>query len=140
MTAAVRQRPSFPDLFDWADQFRPFFAARSLLSPHPIRVEDKVEDGHYVIRAEMPGIDPDEDVKITVENDRLVIEAERTEDKSDKTHSEFQYGSFRRVMTLPTGAKVDDIKATYNDGILTVTMGVGAEPEAKARQIPVARS
>jgi HSP20 family molecular chaperone IbpA len=140
MTAAVRQRPSFPDLFDWADQFPPFFAARSLLSPHLIRVEDKVEDGHYVIKAEMPGIDPDKDVKITVENDRLVIEAERTEDKSDKAHSEFQYGSFRRAMTLPTGAKVDDIKATYNDGILTVAIAVGEEPEAQARQIPIARS
>jgi HSP20 family molecular chaperone IbpA len=139
MTTVVRQRPLFPDLFDWADQFPPFFAARSLMSPHLIRVEDKVEDGHYVIRAEIPGIDPDKDVKITVEDNRLVIHAERTEDKSDKTHSEFQYGSFRRAMTLPSGAKVDDIKATYNDGILTVAIGIGEEPSAQARQIPVAR-
>ena len=140
MTAAVRQRPQFPDLFDWADQFPPFFAARSLLSPHLIRVEDKIEDGRYVIKAEMPGIDPDKDVKITVNNDRLVIDAERTEDKSDKSHSEFQYGSFHRAMTLPVGAKVDDIKATYNDGILTVTIGIGEETPVQARQIPVARS
>jgi HSP20 family molecular chaperone IbpA len=42
-------------------------------------------------------------------------------------------------MTLPTGAKADDIKATYNDGILTVAVGVGAEPSAQARQIPVVR-
>jgi HSP20 family molecular chaperone IbpA len=139
MAAVVRQRPLLPELFDWADQFPPFFAARSLMSPHLIRVEDKIEDGHYVIRAEIPGIDPDKDVKITVEDDMLVINAERTEDKSDKTHSEFQYGSFRRAMTLPTGAKADDIKATYNDGILTVAVGVGAEPSAQARQIPVVR-
>ena len=109
------------------------------MSPHLIRVEDKIEDGHYVIRAENPGIDPDKDVKITVEDDLLVISAERTEDKSDKTHSEFQYGSFRRAMTLPIGAKVDDIKATYNDGNLTVAVGVGTEPPAQARQIPVVR-
>jgi HSP20 family molecular chaperone IbpA len=140
MTAAVRQRPQFPDLFDWADQFPPFFAARSLLSPHLIRVEDKIEDGRYVIKAEMPGIDPDKDVKITLNNDRLVIDAERTEDKSDKSHSEFQYGSFHRAMTLPAGAKVDDIKATYNDGILTVTIGIGEETPVQARRIPVARS
>jgi HSP20 family protein len=139
MAAVVRQRPLLPELFDWADQFPPFFAARSLISPHLIRVEDKIEDGHYVIRAEIPGIDPDKDVKITIEDDMLVINAERTEDKSDKTHSEFQYGSFRRAMTLPTGAKADDIKATYNDGILTVAVGVGAEPPAQARQIPVVR-
>jgi HSP20 family molecular chaperone IbpA len=42
-------------------------------------------------------------------------------------------------MTLPIGAKVDDIKATYNDGILTVAVGVGTEPPAQARQIPVVR-
>lgn len=139
MTAVVRQRPLFPDLFDWADQFPPFFAARSLMTPHLIRVEDKVEDGHYVIKAEMPGIDPDKDVKITVEDNKLVIDAERTEDKSDKTHSEFRYGSFRRTMSLPTGAKVDDVKATYSDGILTVAIAVGEETSVQARQIPVAR-
>ena len=41
-------------------------------SSHLIRVEDKIEDGHYVIRAEMPGLDPDKDVKITVEDNTLV--------------------------------------------------------------------
>ena len=62
MAAVVRQRPLLPDLFDWAEQFPPFFAARSLMNPHLIRVEDKIEDGQYVIRAEIPGSDPDKDV------------------------------------------------------------------------------
>ena len=138
MAALARQRP-FLDVFDWVDQFPPLFAARSLISPHLIRVEDKIEDGHYVIRAEMPGLDPDKDVKITVEDNTLVIDAERTEEKSDKNRSEFQYGAFRRAMALPAGAKVDDIKATYTDGILTVTIGIGETPSAQAKQIPVAR-
>ena len=134
MTAAVRQRPQFPDLFDWADQFPPFFAARSLLSPHLIRVEDKIEDGRYVIKAEMPGIDPDKDVKITLNNDRLVIDAERTEDKSDKSHSEFQYGSFHRAMSLPADVKTGDVTATYTDGILTVSIGITkAAPAHRSR-------
>ena len=139
MAALARQRP-FLDVFDWVDQFPPLFAARSLISPHLIRVEDKIEDGHYVIRAEMPGLDPDKDVKITVEDNTLVIDAERTEEKSDKNRSEFQYGAFRRAMALPAGAKVDDIKATYTDGILTVTIGIGETPSAQTKQIPVARS
>jgi len=138
MAALARQRP-FLDVFDWVDQFPPLFAARSLISPHLIRVEDKIEDNHYVIRAEMPGLDPDKDVKITVEENTLVIDAERTEEKSDKNRSEFQYGAFRRAMALPAGAKVDDIKATYTDGILTVTIGIGETPSAQAKQIPVAR-
>lgn len=138
MSALARQRP-FLDMFDWVEQFPPLFAARSLVSPYPIRVEDKIEADHYVIRAEMPGLDPDKDVKITVEDSTLVIDAERTEEKSDKTHSEFQYGAFRRMMALPAGAKVDDITATYTDGILTVTIGLGEAPSAQAKQIPVAR-
>ena len=138
MAALARRRP-FLDVFDWVDQFPPLFAARSLISPHLIRVEDKIEDGHYVIRAEMPGLDPDKDVKITVEDNTLVIDAERTEEKSDKNRSEFQYGAFRRAMALPAGAKVDDIKATYTDGILTVTIGIGETPSAQTKQIPVAR-
>ena len=139
MAALARRRP-FLDVFDWVDQFPPLFAARSLISPHLIRVEDKIEDGRYVIRAEMPGLDPDKDVKITVEDNTLVIDAERTEEKSDKNRSEFQYGAFRRAMALPAGAKVDDIKATYTDGILTVTIGIGETPSAQTKQIPVARS
>jgi len=138
MAALARRRP-FLDVFDWVDQFPPLFAARSLISPHLIRVEDKIEDNHYVIRAEMPGLDPDKDVKITVEDNTLVIDAERTEEKSDKNRSEFQYGAFRRAMALPAGAKVDDIKATYTDGILTVTIGIGETPSAQTKQIPVAR-
>jgi HSP20 family molecular chaperone IbpA len=42
-------------------------------------------------------------------------------------------------MALPAGAKVDDIKATYTDGILTVTIGIGETPSAQTKQIPVAR-
>ena len=138
MTAVIRQRPFLPELFDWAEHLSPFFAARSLVGPHPIRVEDKIEDDRYVIRAELPGVDPEKDVKITVEDNTLVISAERTEEKSDKTRSEFQYGAFRRAMSLPAGAKAEDVKATYTDGILTVTFGVGQE-SPPVRQISVER-
>ena len=139
MTAVARQLSRVPDLFDWVESSWPsLFAARSAFGPQPIRVEDKIEDDHYVIRAELPGIDPDKEVKITVDDHTLVIDAERTEQKSDKTHSEFQYGAFRRVLALPAGVKPDDIKATYTDGILTVTIGVGQAPP-ETRKIPIER-
>jgi len=139
MTAVARQLSRVPDLFDWVESSWPsLFAARSAFGPHPIRVEDKIEDDHYVIRAELPGIDPDKDVKITVDDHTLVIDAERAEQKSDKTHSEFQYGAFRRALALPAGVKPDDIKATYTDGILTVTIGVGQAPP-ETRKIPIER-
>ena len=97
----IRQRPFFPELSTGRCNFPPFLAARSFISPHPFRVEDEFEDGHYVIRAEIPGVDPGTDVRITVGNDTLTIDAERTVDKSDKTRSEFQHGAFHRAMHSP---------------------------------------
>jgi HSP20 family molecular chaperone IbpA len=69
-----------------------------MTSPHPKRVENRVQNCHYLIRAGTPGIDQDKDVKITVEDNRLVIDAERNDDRSHKTHREFHCGSFRRAM------------------------------------------
>ena len=55
---------------------------------------------------------------------RLTIKAERSEKKETKGRSEFRYGSFVRSVTLPAGANEDDIKATYDKGILTVSVAV----------------
>lgn len=140
MTAPVVQRTRVPDLFDWVESAWPsLFAARSVFGTHLIRVEDRIEDDHYVIRAELPGMDPEKDITITVDDHHLIIDAERTEEKVEKTHSEFQYGSFHRAMSLPAGVKYDDVKATYTDGILTVSVGIAKE-EPSAQQIPIARS
>ena len=139
MTTPAVQRTRVPTLFDWLESAWPSLAAtRSVFGTHLIRVEDKLEDDHYVIRAELPGVDPDKDVKITVDDHTLVIDAERTEEKTDKNHSEFQYGSFHRAMPLPAGVQPGDVKATYADGILTVTIGVAKM--APAQQIPIERS
>jgi HSP20 family protein len=86
-----------------------------------------------VVRAELPGIDPEKDVEITVDNGVLTITAERREEKVEGEEgtsgyrSEFRYGSYRRSMTLPTGATEDDVKATYTDGILEVRVPIGTE-------------
>ena len=141
MTTPALQRTRVPDLIDWVESAWPsLFAARSVFGTHLIRVEDKMEGDRYVIRAELPGIDPEKNVKITVDNHTLIIDAERSEETTDKTHSEFQYGSFHRAMSLPAGVKPDDVKATYTDGILTVTVGIAQEAPPTARRIPIERS
>jgi HSP20 family molecular chaperone IbpA len=62
----------------------------------------------------------------------LTIKAERSERKESNGRSEFSYGSFIRSVTLPAGANEDAIKATYDKGILTVSVPVSeAEPAAK---------
>ena len=71
-----------------------------------------------------PGVDPGKDVDITVRDGVLTIKAERTEKKESNGRSEFSYGSFIRSVTLPAGADEDAIKASYDKGILTVSVPV----------------
>ena len=134
----VRQQPRWwlPDL--WSDLFTGFPSSLAALRPgHLIKLEDEMEDGHYVLRAELPGIDPDKDVDITVRDGRLTIKAERTERKETKGKSEFSYGSFTRSVNLPAGADEEDIKATYDKGILIVSVAVPPEAVPSEKHISV---
>lgn len=107
------------------------------ISPQ-IRVEDYVEDGIYVLRADLPGIDPEHDLDVHVEGTRLVVKGERKEDLHDKNRREMHYGGFSRSLQLPADVDVDDITARYDDGVLEVRFPLG-EPSQKIRQIPVTR-
>jgi len=109
----------------------------------PIKVEEFVEDGTVVIRAELPGIDPDEDVDITVADGVLHVVATR-EERSEKERpegyrSEFHYGSLERHIRLPEGAEADDITATYRDGILEVRIPAPADIEKPAAKVEITR-
>jgi len=135
---ATMTRPDWPArLFPGLTDHFPFFEEET------IKVEEFKEDGTMVIRAELPGIDPDKDVEVTVANGYLTLHLERREEKKEEEdaryYSEFKYGSFTRRMPLPAGATEDDVKATYKDGILEVRVPVdGAEHEA--RRVAIART
>ena len=84
------------------------------------------------MRAELPGVDPIEDIEVTVLDGRLTIKALRTRTTESNGLSEFSYGSFSRTVPLPAGADEDDISATYDRGILTVSVPLSdAEPAEK---------
>jgi HSP20 family protein len=123
---------------DWSDLWAGFPLMSTLRSGQMIRLEDDMQDGHYVLRAELPGIDPAKDVDITVRDGQLTIKAERSEKKESKGRSEFSYGSFTRSVTLPAGADEDDIKATYDKGILTVDVAVPEQAAAAAAEKHIA--
>lgn len=110
-----------------------------------IRVDEFRDDRTQVIRAELPGIDPDRDVRLTVSDGMLRIDAQRTveETTEDKgfTRREMRYGSFTRTLPLAEGATEDDIEADYKDGVLEVRVPVSAEPaKAQPKRIAVSRS
>jgi HSP20 family protein len=120
----------FPDFPTWAD-------LPLLVDSQLMRLEDEMQDGHYVVRAEIPGIDPAKDVDITVRDGQLTIKAERSEKTQAKGRSEFRYGSFTRCVALPNGANEDDIKATYDKGILTVSVAVPEQAAQAEKHIAV---
>ena len=141
MAVPVKRPTASPltDLFDWFESGWPAMAEWRRESMHALRIEDRLEEDKYVLRAEMPGIDPAKDVKITVSDGVLTISAERKEEVEAKGRSEFHYGSFMRQVTLPQGAKEDKLSAKYQDGILEVTVPLEAKT-AEPRVIPVART
>lgn len=119
---AQQHRSFWPEFADFFSGIPSWPNLRPALGGHLIKVEEDVKDGKYQLRAELPGMDPEKDVDVTVRDGVLTIKAERSEKKESNGRSEFSYGSFVRSVTLPAGAVDDDIKASYDKGILSVTV------------------
>jgi HSP20 family protein len=138
MSTVLHRGPKsiFPDLMDWFEE--PFLTLRPYLA-QPIRIEEYVEGDHYLIRAELAGIDPDKDVEVTVGSGYLTIHAERSDKVEGKHRSEFRYGSFSRTLALPVNADEDAVTASYLDGILTISVALKTEQKAPARKIEIAK-
>ena len=123
---ARRQSALLPDLLDWLGA--PWAPLLPFTGAHTFRVENSIKDDNYIVRAELPGMDPGKDVQITVEDGTLTIHAERREEHKEAHRSEFHYGSFTRTVPLPARADTEHIAATYDKGILEVSIPI---PEAK---------
>ena len=99
------------------------------------------KDGDLVVRAEMPGVKP-EDVEVAVHNGVLSISGERKVDEEEERAGyyvrELRHGSFQRSMILPEGVEEEKINARYQDGILEVALeGAAAAREPRRIQIEV---
>ena len=96
------------------------------------------QDGHIVLKAELPGVDP-KDVEVRVENNVLTLRGERKLDSEVQKESyhrvERAYGSFSRSFTLPSVVDTEKIKAEYRDGVLRVNLP--KREEAKPKQISI---
>jgi HSP20 family protein len=106
-----------------------------------IRIDEYREGDTEVIRAELPGIDPEKDVELTVSEGMLRISAERrveekTEDLGYVRH-ELRYGSMRRTLPLPEGVSESDISATYRNGILEIRVKVPERAETAPTKIAI---
>ncbi len=137
MTEITRRQQSAqrPEMTDLLDPLQMLFGLRP--QSYGIRMETHFEPDAYIVRGEMPGIDPDKDVEITVADGILTIHAERTEEQAERHHSEFRYGSYTRSLRLPEGTKPDKVTAKYAGGILTVKVGLDKAAKAASHKIKV---
>lgn len=131
LTSWLRERP-----FLWPSSWD------DIATMSNIRVEEFEEDGTYVIRAEVPGIDPDEDIDLTVNDSVMRLDIRRKqkkkEEKRKRHRTEFIYGSFTRMITLPRSASRKNVSAEYEDGILEVRVPLNGE-DADTHHVPIKR-
>jgi len=142
------------DVFDWFERMfedwtrplpfrRPTILGWNWVTEDMIRVDEFRENGTLVVRAQLPGLDPDEDVELTVVDGTLRIKAEHEEDETtgdgDYVRHEQRYGSFTRVLPLPEGVTEADVKVSYEDGILEIRIPTPVV-EPAATETPIAKT
>jgi HSP20 family protein len=101
------------------------------------------KDNRLVTKIDLPGMKK-EDVKVEITDGQLAISGERKSEAEQKGEEfyrcEREYGSFYRSVPLPEGAKIDDVKATFTEGVLEVSVPLPARPEAKMRKVEIQES
>ena len=114
---------------------RPMATARQWLADAFIPVDEFHQNGYLVVKAEIPGIDPEKDVELTVSDGMLhmCVERRQEDDVEDESYvrHEMHYGSFERNLPLPEGVSETDVEATYTNGILEIRIPEGHPAEVK---------
>lgn len=95
-------------------------------------------DNDIVVKASLPGFKPEE-VDISITGDTLTIKGEHKEEKEARDEDYFcrerYYGAFSRSVTLPVEVKAEKAEATFENGVLTLTLP--KSEEARPKQIKV---
>jgi HSP20 family protein len=131
----------FDPFSDWETATRALLSQQSgsNRSPRFMPMDLCKVDDHYVLTADLPGVDPGS-VEVTTDNGTLTLSAHRSarsEDSAQWLASERFYGTYRRQLSLGDGVDASRISATYENGVLTVTIPVAEA--AKPRRIEVVR-
>eukprot|EP00252_Welwitschia_mirabilis_P011695 TRINITY_DN26056_c0_g2_i2.p1 TRINITY_DN26056_c0_g2~~TRINITY_DN26056_c0_g2_i2.p1 ORF type:complete len:161 (+),score=21.67 TRINITY_DN26056_c0_g2_i2:232-714(+) len=116
-------------------------AANDTVAVANTRIDWKETPDAHIFKADLPGLNKDE-VKIEVEDGRVLqISGERkreNEEKNDRWHRvERSHGKFIRRFRLPENAKMEDIKAAMENGVLTVTVPKLPQPQPEVKQIQI---
>lgn len=98
---------------------------------------DAHRDGEdLVLRADLPGIDPDNDISVELSGRTLTVSGQRRQQSEAEGLREVRYGSFSRTVTLPSEVSYDAVGADYDAGVLTVRVsGVYAQEQPQRIQV-----
>lgn len=123
----------FSDFFDGDTMNYPFMDNSTMPA---VNIKETKDD--FVVEVAAPGMKKD-DFKIELDNNLLMISSEKEEKHEDKqegeyTRKEFMYQSFRRSFTVPKTIEDGKIKATYNDGVLSIHLPKKEEAKQKPKK------
>ena len=98
------------------------------------------KDNRLVTKIDLPGMKK-EDVKVEVTDGYLAISGERKTEAEEKKENyyrcEREYGSFYRAIPLPEGVKLEDVQATFTDGVLEVSVPLAIQAKASPRRVEI---
>ncbi len=145
-----RDRDRFFD--DWADDLRHFFRwprlwrpepwlpSRELMRPHMPAVDVYDEADAVVVKADLPGIAPDE-VDVSLSGSTLTIKGEKKKEEEVKNEDYYRwersYGAFSRSIDLPAEVNADEATATFQEGVLEVRLPKTAAAKKKPITVKV---
>ncbi|OLN27376.1 Hsp20/alpha crystallin family protein [Desulfosporosinus metallidurans] len=121
----------------WNEMDRFMRRCKEELTDGSYRVDIEETQSKVLVTAEIPGIEKPEDLRITLDQNRLMIQGEirkimhDDEDESVARHSERYYGKFSRLLTLPAMVKTDGSHASYQNGLLKLSFLKDAHPAAR---------
>jgi HSP20 family protein len=121
-----------------SQELLPVWTGGTTMNAFTPSMEAYQKDNKFVVRAELPGIDP-KDVEVSVVGNQLRLSGERKQGEEIKRDdyylSECSYGRFERAFTLPEGIKPEDVKASYKNGVLEITLPAKGLAQAHRIQI-----
>jgi HSP20 family protein len=104
------------------------------------QIEMFERDNRLVVRADLPGLKR-EDINLEIREDELVLSGERRDERKEEREgfyrSECSYGSFNRRLPLPEGVNADTAKASFQNGVLEITMETAPRPASRSRRIDI---
>jgi HSP20 family protein len=115
----------------------PSFDRSVLLKP---KVDLNASEQEYLLTIEIPGVN-EKDVRLDISGNIMTIKGEKKQDKEEKEKDYYRiersYGSFQRVLSLPEDVEQEAIKASFKDGVLSVTIPRKALPKGEVKQIEI---